>query len=78
MQVFIQNEFCEGGSLQARIQQFRAKLTRFSEQELKKIIVHVSKGLAYIHSKQLAHLDIKPDNIFIALEVATPTPPKRK
>jgi len=76
-QVFIQNEFCEGGSLQNRVQEFRLGGSKFGEQELKKIIVHVAKGLQYIHSKQLVHLDIKPGNIFISLEMATPSPHRK-
>jgi len=66
--VYIQNEFCEGGSLAAKIKELRSLGKRFSESELRKIIVHVLKGLQYIHSKNLVHLDIKPENIFIALE----------
>jgi len=73
-QVYIQNEYCEGGSLQNRIQEFRQSGGRFTEPELKKIIMHVAKGLHYIHTKQLVHLDIKPANIFISLEHATPSP----
>jgi len=72
-QVYIQNEFCEGGSLQTKIDQFRAEGTTFSETELKKIIIHVCKGLQYIHSQQLVHLDIKPENIFISLEPSSPS-----
>ena len=41
--VYIQNEFCEGGSLQNRIQEMRSSGTRFAEAELKRIIVHVAK-----------------------------------
>lgn len=76
-QVYIQNEFCEGGSLQKQIETFRQTGARFSEAELKRLIVHVAKGLQYIHSKQLVHLDIKPGNIFISLEYVTPTPPRK-
>jgi len=72
--VYIQNEFCEGGSLQKKIEDLRAARTRFSEAELRKILAHVAKGLQYIHSKQLVHLDIKPGNIFIALENDSPSP----
>jgi len=73
-QVYIQNEFCEGGSLTEKINEFRETGQKFSEQELKKIIIHVCKGLQYIHSKQLVHLDIKPGNIFISLEYSSPSP----
>jgi wee1-like protein kinase len=77
-QVYIQNEYCEGGSLQSRIQELRSSGTRFPEHGLKKIIMHVAKGLQYIHSKQLVHLDIKPGNIFISLEYPTLTPPRSR
>ena len=48
--MYIQNEYCEGGSLQNRIQEFKNSGTRFSEQELKKMIMHVAKveGEGYI------------------------------
>ena len=65
-QVFIQNEFCQGGSLAEKIEKRRVSGHSFFEDELKKILKHTLKGLQYIHSKQLAHLDIKPENIFIS------------
>ena len=34
----------------------------------------MAKGLQYIHSKQLVHLDIKPGNIFISLDSDAPSP----
>ena len=43
VQVYIQNEYCEGGSLQNRIQEFRQSGGRFTETELKKIVMHVAK-----------------------------------
>ena len=66
--VFIQNEFCNGGSLGMQIKQKKALGEHFSEAELAKVLVDVMSGLKYMHSKQLAHLDIKPDNIFISRE----------
>merc|ERR1719225_50465 len=30
------------------------------------MIVHIGKGLQYVHSLQLAHLDVKPGNILIS------------
>jgi len=35
---------------------------------LKRILLHLAKGLDYIHSKLLVHLDVKPENIFISLD----------
>jgi len=72
--VYIQNEFCEGGSLQSQIEEYRINGRRFSEPELRKMTAHVAKGLQYIHSKQLVHLDVKPGNILIALENDVPSP----
>jgi len=66
--VFIQNEFCEKGSLSDKIEHKRVSGQSFSEIELKKILKHTLKGLHYIHSKQMAHLDIKPDNILISVD----------
>ena len=43
--VFIQNEFCEGGSLAAKIKEFKREGKRFSEAELKRILLHIAKGL---------------------------------
>ena len=78
--VYIQNEFCEGGALGNRIDDLREENQlsgsdkRLPECELKKILLHAAKGLQYIHSKGLVHLDIKPENIFIALEHASNSP----
>merc|ERR1719219_541060 len=66
--VYIQNEYCEGGSLAAKIQEFRNSGKRFTESELKRILLHLAKGLDYIHSKLLVHLDVKPENIFVSLD----------
>ena len=66
--VYIQNEYCEGGSLGMQIKQKKEQGQRFTEAELTKILLNSLSGLKYIHSKQLAHLDIKPDNIFITKE----------
>merc|ERR1719323_1187326 len=72
--IYIQNEYCEGGSLQRKIEENRRTGTKFNESELRRILGHVAKGLQYIHSKQLVHLDIKPGNIFISVENDSPSP----
>ncbi|XP_010179463.1 PREDICTED: wee1-like protein kinase 2 [Mesitornis unicolor] len=72
--MIIQNEHCNGGSLQDALLE-NAKLGQyFPEAELKEILLQVSMGLKYIHNSGLAHLDIKPSNIFIChkLTVASP------
>merc|ERR1712066_583379 len=64
--VFIQNEFCDGGSLGALIEQHRHHQTHLSEAELRRLMSHIGKGLQYVHSLHLAHLDVKPGNILIS------------
>ena len=66
--VYIQNEFCQGGSLSQKMKALRKTGEKFSETELRKMLVQILKGLQYIHNKQLVHLDMKPDNIFISTE----------
>jgi len=63
--VFIQNEFCGGGSLEDKIREKRLSSEKFSEEELKKILRHTLAGLQYIHSNNMAHLDMKPGNILL-------------
>uniref|UniRef100_A0A8C3HCF5 Wee1-like protein kinase n=1 Tax=Chrysemys picta bellii TaxID=8478 RepID=A0A8C3HCF5_CHRPI len=69
--MIIQNEHCNGGSLQDALLE-NAKTGRyFQEAELKEILLQVSMGLKYIHSSGLAHMDIKPSNIFICHKLVT-------
>ncbi|RWS09029.1 wee1-like protein kinase 2 [Dinothrombium tinctorium] len=64
--MYIQNEYCDGGSLSTLIADLKAKGQKFTEAQLKKVLLHVAQGLKYIHSQNLVHLDIKPANIFIS------------
>ena len=58
--LYIQNEYCNGGSLAEEIAMHQKRGTRFTEAELKDILKQVAHGLKYIHAQQLAHMDIKP------------------
>ncbi|NXN39253.1 WEE2 kinase, partial [Rhinoptilus africanus] len=72
--MIIQNEHCNGGSLQDVLLE-NAKLGQyFPEAELKEILLQVSTGLKYIHNSGLVHLDIKPSNIFICHKLAGASP----
>ncbi|GBN83168.1 Wee1-like protein kinase [Araneus ventricosus] len=64
--MLIQNEYCNGGTLAQAIEEKVKKNQRFPETDVKRILLHIAQGLRYIHSLNLAHLDIKPGNIFIA------------
>jgi wee1-like protein kinase len=63
--MIIQNEFCNGGNLADKLLDCVARGTRLTERELIHLMKQVAKGLQYIHSKGLVHLDIKPENIFL-------------
>lgn len=63
--MIIQNEYCDGGSLNDAIVKKEVEGELFLEAELKDLLLQVSMGLKYIHSSGLVHLDIKPSNIFI-------------
>ena len=63
--MFIQNEFCDGGSLQTLIEAHRAEARHFTEAELRRLLRQVAAGLQYVHGRQLAHLDVKPGNILL-------------
>ncbi|NXI50942.1 WEE2 kinase, partial [Chloroceryle aenea] len=76
--MIIQNEHCNGGSLQDTLVE-NAKLCQyFSEAELKEILLQVSMGLKYIHNSGLVHLDIKPSNIFICHKLAVASPAEQE
>ncbi|KAH3728006.1 wee1-like protein kinase 1-A isoform X2 [Dreissena polymorpha] len=63
--MFIQNEYCNGGSLAEYVEDHRRTGQHFSEVELTQILYQLAQGLRYIHSQNLVHLDIKPGNVFI-------------
>ncbi|KAM6973551.1 wee1-like protein kinase [Aplochiton taeniatus] len=64
--MLIQNEYCNGGTLSDVIAENDRQLQFLSELELKDLLLQVTRGLKYIHSTSLVHMDIKPSNIFIS------------
>ncbi|XP_072948640.1 wee1-like protein kinase [Epargyreus clarus] len=58
--MIIQNEYCDGGSLQQMME-----AGPLPESELLLLLAHIADGLAYIHSLQLVHMDVKPGNVFV-------------
>uniref|UniRef100_A0A8C9QNB9 Wee1-like protein kinase n=1 Tax=Spermophilus dauricus TaxID=99837 RepID=A0A8C9QNB9_SPEDA len=72
--VIIQNEYCNGGSLQAAISENTKSGKHFQEPKLKDILLQISLGLKYIHNSGMVHLDIKPSNIFICHKMQSDSP----
>ncbi|XP_066490549.1 wee1-like protein kinase 2 [Tiliqua scincoides] len=70
--MIIQNEHCNGGSLQDVLSENSKTASYFKESELKEILLQVSTGLKYIHISGLVHMDIKPSNIFICHKLIGP------
>ncbi|DAA30207.1 wee1-like protein kinase 2 [Bos taurus] len=72
--MIIQNEYCNGGSLQAAVTENTKSGSHFPEPRLKDILLQISLGLKYIHSSGMVHLDIKPSNIFICHKMQSDSP----
>jgi len=54
-------ELCDGGTLETTIE----KMGKIPEKYAKMVLYHIIRGLAGIHSQNIAHRDLKPENIFI-------------
>ncbi|VCX31374.1 unnamed protein product, partial [Gulo gulo] len=72
--MIIQNEYCNGGSLQTAISENAKSGNHFQEPKLKDILLQISLGLKYIHNSGVVHLDIKPSNIFICHKMQNDSP----
>ena len=57
-QPYLIMEYCSRGSITKQV-------GKMSEQEVWKVLHDVASGLAYLHSKEIVHQDIKPDNILL-------------
>ncbi|XP_063246769.1 interferon-induced, double-stranded RNA-activated protein kinase [Prinia subflava] len=62
--LFIQMEFCEQGTLEKWIAKNREDRKYHGMAQIK--FLQIVKGVEYIHSKELIHRDLKPQNIFIS------------
>jgi len=67
--MLIQNEYCNGGTLSDVIAENNRRIHFLSELELKDLLLQVSRGLKYIHSTALVHMDIKPSMYLIITAV---------
>lgn len=60
-------EFADGGDLAMRISNNRSRHQFYSEPQICRWFTQILLGLSYIHSKNIMHRDLKPQNILIML-----------
>lgn len=60
--LYLVMDLCEGGELFDMIQEQGS----FSERDASEVMRMIFEGLRYMHSKKIAHCDIKPDNFLFA------------
>lgn len=60
--VYIQMEYCQQGSVMSLWENEKRK---FESSDLARFLHQVLQGLCYLHDRQVVHLDIKPENIYL-------------
>ncbi|TRZ00693.1 hypothetical protein DNTS_004589 [Danionella cerebrum] len=61
--LFIQMEYCDGGTLTSWIDTRNDSRSQRTPLEINKVFFDIICGVEHIHSEQLIHRDLKPDNI---------------
>eukprot|EP00873_Tetraselmis_striata_P012281 jgi/Tetstr1/432545/TSEL_021918.t1 len=61
---FIQMDLCSGGSLSALLRDATDRQEQLDDELLWRIMSDISGGLDFLHGNSVAHLDIKPDNVY--------------
>jgi NIMA (never in mitosis gene a)-related kinase len=59
-------EYAEGGSLAKKIKDHKITGEYFTNEEILDWIAQLVLGMCHMHSKNILHRDIKPDNIFLS------------
>ncbi|GJQ13403.1 hypothetical protein GpartN1_g5194.t1 [Galdieria partita] len=60
--LYIQMEYCQQGSVMSL---WKNERITFNTAELANFLRQVLQGLCYLHDRQVVHLDIKPENIYL-------------
>lgn len=57
-------EYCSGGDLRRYLKR-PENICGLREKEVRTVLEHISKAVAYLHEKSIIHRDLKPENILI-------------
>ncbi|XP_043575529.1 serine/threonine-protein kinase Nek11 isoform X1 [Chiloscyllium plagiosum] len=58
-------EYCEGGDLQCRIDEYRQRDWTFTENQVIEWFIQLLLGAQYMHERRILHRDLKSSNIFL-------------
>jgi serine/threonine protein kinase len=58
---YVVSEFIAGGEIYTILQHEK----RFTERKCAKVVTQVLEALNYLHHKNIAHRDLKPDNLLV-------------
>jgi doublecortin-like kinase 1/2 len=61
--MYLVMELVRGGDLFDAI----TRVTKFSENQSKVMIKHLASALAYLHSVNIVHRDVKPENLLVSI-----------
>lgn len=73
--LYVQMELCEGGTLRHTMTHHGAALrAAATEARVWEVVQHIARGLVHIHSYNVIHCDLKPDNIMVSRDGASVAP----
>lgn len=63
--LYILQDYCDGGNLQDKIFEMKEKGERIKEQQIMQWFVQITMAVQHIHSNKILHRDLKTQNVFL-------------